>query len=130
MARTAHHFPPSQTRKTFDERFGGPWHRVVVRDLRYSARSLAEAADECRRPRPRAVRRHVQVYSFPRHNRDASVGRWSAQEERRARQRLRSQVGRLRRLVNSGPDGGIGVDMADLVEIPPANHRHGSLRLA
>ncbi|MFI8435903.1 hypothetical protein ACIGJO_19545 [Streptomyces sp. NPDC079020] len=130
MARTAHHFPRSRTREALDERPGSPWHRAVVHDLRYSTRSLTEAADECRRPRPRAVRRRVQVYSFPRHNRDAGVGRWSAQEERRARQRLRSRVGRLRRLIDAGPGGGVDAQAADLVEIPPANHRHSSLRLA
>lgn len=133
MAHTAHHYPPSQTRKTYDGLPGSPWHCVVVRDLRYSRRSLTEAVKESRRPpRPSAVRREVRVYCFPRHNRDGGVARWSAQEERRARQRLRTQVGRLRGLMNADADagGGIGVVAAETVEIPPANHRHGSLWLA
>ncbi|MFI8810003.1 MULTISPECIES: hypothetical protein [unclassified Streptomyces] len=105
---------------------------MVVRDLRYSRRSLTEAVKESRRPRPSAVRREVRVYRFPRHNRDGGVARWSAHEERRARQRLRTQVGRLRGLMNADADagGGIGVEAAETVEIPPANHRHGSLWLA
>ncbi|GGT10469.1 hypothetical protein GCM10010207_06330 [Streptomyces atratus] len=74
MARTAHHLPPSQTRKTCnDDRASGPWHSVVLNALRYSARSLTEAASEGRRPRPQRVRRRVSVYRFPRHNRDRGV---------------------------------------------------------
>ncbi|MFD9422722.1 MULTISPECIES: hypothetical protein [unclassified Streptomyces] len=58
------------------------------------------------------------------------MARWSAQEERRARQRLRTQVGRLRGLMNADVGGGISVEAAEGVEIPPANHRHSSLWLA
>ncbi|WP_236719296.1 hypothetical protein [Wenjunlia vitaminophila] len=98
-------------------------------DLRYSAHSLAEAARESRRPRPRGVRRTVAVYSFPRYNRDRSVGRWSAVEERRARQRLRTRTGTIRGLVNSGT-GELALEAADAVDVPPARHRRGSLWLA
>ncbi|MCX4676958.1 hypothetical protein OG413_16885 [Streptomyces sp. NBC_01433] len=60
----------------------------------------------------------MRVYCFPRHNRDGGVARWSAQEERRARQRLRTQVGRLLGLMNADVGGGISVEAAEVVEIP------------
>lgn len=125
MARTAHHLSPSQTKKTNSDQPGAPWHSVILLDLRYSARCFAEAAHDSHRPRPRAVRRRVDVYCFSRHNRDRGVSRWSAQEERRARQRLRTQVGILRRLVNT-PTGELAFEAADTVDVPPANHRHSS----
>lgn len=75
------------------------------------------------------VRRTVDVYSFARHQRDPSVAQWSAVEERRARQRLRAQVGTLLKLVNSTADE-LALDAADTVEIPPARHRRSSLWLA
>ncbi|MEU9081926.1 hypothetical protein [Streptomyces sp. NPDC048357] len=75
------------------------------------------------------VRRTVDVYSFPRHQQDRSVARWSAAEERRARQRLRAQVGTVLRLVRSTADE-LALDAADTVDIPPARHRRGSLWLA
>lgn len=71
----------------------------------------------------------MDVYSFARYRRDASVARWSAVEERRARQRLRTQVGILLRLVNTTADE-LVLDAADTVDIPPARHRRGSLWLA
>ncbi|MFJ2923764.1 hypothetical protein ACIPIU_01865 [Streptomyces massasporeus] len=71
----------------------------------------------------------MDVYSFARYRRDASVARWSAVEERRARQRLRTQVGTLLRLVNTAADE-LALDTADSVDIPPARHRRGSLWLA
>jgi hypothetical protein len=71
----------------------------------------------------------VEVYSFARHRRDRSVAEWSATEERRARQRLRAQVGLLRGLVNSAA-GELALDAADTVDVPPTRHRHGSLWLA
>ncbi|MFD4861038.1 hypothetical protein [Streptomyces atratus] len=129
MARTAHHLPPSQTRKTYDDRVNIPWHSVVLNALRYSARSLTEAAGEGRRPRPQRVRRRVNVYCFPRHNRDRGVSRDSALAERRARQRLRAQAGTIRRLVNT-PTGELAREAADMVDVPPANHRHSSIWLA
>ncbi|MFB6706199.1 hypothetical protein ACFCW6_15980 [Streptomyces sp. NPDC056333] len=126
MARTAHHLPPSRAKKTIDDRPGVPWHSVTLLDLRYSARCLAEAAHHSHRPRPRTVRRQVDVRCFPRHNRDRGVARWSALEERRARQRLRTQMGIIRRLVNT-PDGELALTVADMVDVPPANHRHSSI---
>jgi hypothetical protein len=71
----------------------------------------------------------VDVYSFARYQRDGSVAQWSAIEERRARQRLRTQLGTLLGLVNTSA-GVLALDAADTVEIPPARHRHGSLWLA
>ncbi|MDG9701229.1 hypothetical protein [Streptomyces sp. DH37] len=68
----------------------------------------------------------MEVHRFPRHNRDRSVARWSAVEERRARQRLRARTTALRRLVNSGADA-LALDAADALDVPPARHRHGSL---
>ncbi|MEU7255638.1 hypothetical protein AB0B21_07495 [Streptomyces rimosus] len=102
---------------------------MVLHDLRYSARTLTEAARESRRPRPRRVRRTVVIHSFPRYQRDRSVARWSAQEERRARQRLRRQVGNLLGLVNS-VSGELALDAVDTVDVPPARHRRGALWLA
>ncbi|MGW5424852.1 hypothetical protein [Streptomyces sp. NPDC003943] len=111
-----------------DARPGRPWRAVVIRDLRYDARGLTVAAREGRRPVPRAVRRVVEVYSFPRHQQDPSVARWAAAEERRARQRLRARLGAVVRLVNSV--GGLAVEAADVVDVPPARHRRGALWLA
>ncbi|MEU7661141.1 hypothetical protein AB0B60_22090 [Streptomyces lincolnensis] len=129
MTRTAHHLPPSRSRKTPDHSPGKPWRSVVLHDLRYSAQSFTDATRESRRPQPRRVRRTVAVYSFPRHRRDGSVAEWSALEERRARQRLRAQVGTLLRLVNA-TTGELALDAADTVDIPPARHRRSSLWLA
>ncbi|WP_241845215.1 hypothetical protein [Streptomyces sp. CB02261] len=129
MARTAHH--PSHTRRRTRHAMltGQPWYAVVLRDLRYSARDVSQARREGRRPRPRPVLRAVEVYAFPRHQSDATVGRWAAVEERRARQRLRRQAGVVLRLVNA-PGGAVDVDAADLVGIPPARHRRGGLWFA
>lgn len=129
MTRTAHHIRPPHSRNAYDHSPGKPWRSVVLHDLRYSAGSLTDATRESRRPRPRAVHRAVDVYSFPRYQRDGSVAQWSALEERRARQRLRTQVGTLLRLVNT-PAGELALDAADMVDIPPARHRRGSLWLA
>lgn len=71
----------------------------------------------------------MDVYSFARYRRDAFVAEWSAVEERRARQRLRTRVGTLLRLVNTTADE-LALDAADSVDIPPARHRRGSLWLA
>jgi hypothetical protein len=125
VARTAHHLPASQTKKTTSDQPGAPWHSVILLDLRYSARCFAEAAQDSHRPRPRAVRRRVDVYCFPRHNRDRGVSRWSGLEERRARQRLRAQVGIIRRLVNT-PTSELALEAADAADVPPTNHRHSS----
>ncbi|MFV5994617.1 hypothetical protein ACNPQM_19660 [Streptomyces sp. NPDC056231] len=129
MARTAHHLPPSQTKKSRSDLPGAPWHSLVLRDLRYNARCSAAAAHESHRPRADAVRRRVDVYCFPRHNRDRGVSRWSALEERRARQRLRTQVGIIRRLVNTST-GELALDTTDMVDVPPVNHRHSSVWFA
>ncbi|MFG3722938.1 hypothetical protein ACGF8D_34670 [Streptomyces massasporeus] len=129
MTRTAHHTRPPHGRRAHDNSPGTPWCSVVLHDLRYSARGITDATRESRRPRPHKVRRAVDVYSFARYRRDASVARWSAVEERRARQRLRSDVGTLLGLVNTTA-GELALDAADTVDIPPARHRRGSLWLA
>ncbi|MFD4140323.1 hypothetical protein [Streptomyces sp. NPDC058572] len=129
MSRTAHHVPPSRGTVTDHHVPGSPWHSVVIYDLRHSAAVLAEAARAAARPRPQRVHRAVGVHVFPRHNRDRGVARESAVEERRARQRLRARTGLLRRLVNS-VDGPLRPDAADTVDIPPARHRHSSIRHA
>ncbi|MFD5912898.1 hypothetical protein ACFWHL_29705 [Streptomyces massasporeus] len=129
VTRTAHHIRPPHSRSAYDRSSGKPWRSVVLHDLRYSARSFADAKRESTRPRPHKVRRAVDVYSFARYQRDASVAQWSAVEERRARQRLRTQVGTLLGLVNTTADE-LALDAADTVDIPPARHRRGSLWLA
>lgn len=65
MTRTAHHLRPSRTRKSYDDGPDAPWHSVILNDLRYSARSLTEAAAEARRPWPQRIRRRVSVHRFP-----------------------------------------------------------------
>ncbi|MFF4320177.1 hypothetical protein [Streptomyces sp. NPDC001568] len=141
MSRTAHHIPPSHGEELPPGRpAGSPWHVVVLHDLRFSARSLADAERESTRPRPVRVRRRVEVHSFPRHNRDASVALASNIEERRARQLLRARVGAFLALLHPagrapeaavrGADAEAGVAaLADAVDVdvPPARHRHGSL---
>lgn len=129
MTRTAHHIRPPHSRRAYDRSSGKPWRSVVLHDLRYSARGLTDAKRESRKPRPHKVRRVVDVYSFARYQRDASMAQWSAVEERRARQRLRTQVGTLLGLVNTTA-GELALDAADTVDIPPARHRRGSLWLA
>ncbi|MFF4401064.1 hypothetical protein [Streptomyces sp. NPDC001480] len=129
VARTAHHVPAAHSRDADDHRPGSPWRSVVLYDLRYSARSLTDAARESRRPRPRAVRRKVDFRSFARHGHDRCVAQWSALEERRARQRLRTQLGNVLRLVNTAA-GELALDAAEAVDVPPARHRRGSLWLA
>ncbi|MFD8227758.1 hypothetical protein ACFV16_26770 [Streptomyces massasporeus] len=129
MTRTAHHIRPPHSRSAYGNSSGKPWRSVVLHDLRYSARSITEAARESRRPRPDKVRRAVDVYSFARYQRDASVAQWSAVEERRARQRLRTRVRTLRGLVNTSADE-LALEAAEMVDIPPARHRRGSLWLA
>ncbi|MFF6879579.1 hypothetical protein ACFY9S_30320 [Streptomyces sp. NPDC012474] len=129
MTRTAHHLPASRSRSAPDRSPGDPWRSVILYDLRYSARTLTDAVRQSRRPQPRKVRRTVAIYSFPRHQRDRSVAEWSATEERRARQRLRAQVGALLRMVNSTADE-LALRAVDTMDIVPARHRRGSLWLA
>ncbi|MEU0398976.1 hypothetical protein ABZ318_01810 [Streptomyces sp. NPDC006197] len=129
VARTAHHPSRARRRGPADMLTGRPWHAVLLHDLRYGARDLADAVRESRRPRPRLVRRTVEVYAFPRHQSDPTVAHWAALEERRARQRLRRQTGTLLRLVNS-PGDALDLDAADAVDVLPARHRHGGLWIA
>ncbi|MFE9489318.1 hypothetical protein ACFYNF_23230 [Streptomyces sp. NPDC006641] len=129
MTRTAHHLRPSRTRKSYDDGPGAPWHSVILNDLRYSARSLTEAAADARRPWPQRIHRRVDVRRFPRHNRDRGISRAATLTERRARQRLRARTTLLRHLVNT-PAGELSLEAADTIDIPPANHRHGELWLA
>ncbi|MFD3871258.1 hypothetical protein [Streptomyces sp. NPDC058623] len=139
MSRTAHHIPPKHGEEPPPGRpAGSPWHIVVLHDLRFSARGLADAERESNRPRPVRIRRRVEVHAFPRHHRDASVSWASRVEERRARQLLRARLGLFRALLH--PDGRAPVAGAAAgagllvrahavdVDVPPARHRHGSLR--
>ncbi|MEU3076765.1 hypothetical protein [Streptomyces laurentii] len=127
MSRTAHHTRTSYAPAAEDRwRPGGPWHAVVLYDLRYEAGERAAAGREGRRAVPRRVRRAVAVYAFPRYQRDASVGCWAAVEERRARQLLRARVGAVVGLVNSAS----GPEAADDVDVPPARHRRCGLWMA
>ncbi|MEU2156102.1 hypothetical protein ABZ532_13995 [Streptomyces sp. NPDC019396] len=75
------------------------------------------------------IRRTVNVRSWPRFQRDRSVAEWSAAEERRERQRLRTQVETALKLVNSTADD-LTPDAAETVDIPPARHRRNALWLA
>ncbi|MGW7708121.1 hypothetical protein [Streptomyces sp. NPDC054771] len=129
MTRTAHHLRPSRTRKSYDDGPGAPWHSVILNDLRYSARSLTEAAADARRPWPQRIHRRVDVRRFPRRNRDRGISRAATLTERRARQRLRARTTLLRHLVNT-PAGELSLEAADTIDIPPVNHRHGELWLA
>ncbi|MFF1839523.1 hypothetical protein ACFVXE_35940 [Streptomyces sp. NPDC058231] len=129
MARTAHHRPPSQTKQSRSDLSGAPWHSVVLRDLRYSARCLSVAVNGSHRPRPDRGRRRVDVYCFPRHNRDRSIARWSTQRERQARQQLRRQAAAIRGLVYA-TSGELSAEAADIVDVCPPRHRHSSIWMA
>ncbi|WP_083975589.1 hypothetical protein [Kitasatospora mediocidica] len=103
---------------------------MAVVDLRYSTRSLTEAAKERRRPQPRAIRRRVDVYSYARSIvRDRSVSRLACDEERRARQRLRTDLGLVRQQLNARTDGRPAIARTDIPDIIPARHRHSALWL-
>ncbi|GAA2280464.1 hypothetical protein GCM10010234_16700 [Streptomyces hawaiiensis] len=129
VTRTAHHLPPSLGSRGWgahDFPSGAPWRSLVLHDLRYSARSFTDAARESRRPQPLPVRRTVEVHAFARRRRDHSIAEWSAREERRARQRLRAQVGTLMGWVHDGVDE-LALDAVDSVDIPSARHRRSAL---
>ncbi|MFG2713212.1 hypothetical protein ACGFX2_22020 [Streptomyces goshikiensis] len=76
MSRTAHHTPDKRTpysRQLRDEydrlpwhriRHTGPWRRVDIRTLRYSAAELRVAEKEGRRPRPQEVRRAFDIWRY------------------------------------------------------------------
>ncbi|MFF5369869.1 hypothetical protein [Streptomyces sp. NPDC013187] len=68
----------------------------------------------------------MEVYAFARRRRDRFIAEWSALEERRARQRLRAQVGTLMGLVHDCVDE-LALDAVDSVDIPPARHRRSAL---
>ncbi|MFI5665360.1 hypothetical protein [Streptomyces sp. NPDC051704] len=124
MSRTAHHIRtrrgPAPDAALVDERFHAPLvHTVLVRELRFSARCLTEASRAGRRARPQALRRRVTVRRLPRCLRDSSVAVMAAQEERRARQRLRADVRSV-----------LLLGRAEDADVLPARHRHGALWLA
>ncbi|MET9698405.1 hypothetical protein ABZY31_15970 [Streptomyces sp. NPDC006529] len=115
MSRTAHHAVSPAARL----RQGCPL-TLTVHDLRFSARARAEAERAGRRVRPRPVRRRAVIRRLPRLMGDPSVARWAAQEERRARARLRTAV----RAAVRTPAG------ADHPDVLPARHRRAALWLA
>ncbi|WP_329275586.1 hypothetical protein [Streptomyces sp. NBC_00691] len=129
MARTAHHIPRSRRRPAAEKTPGAPWRSLVLYDLRHASARRAGTGADREHPHPRTIRRLVVFRRWPRFNQDSGVARWSAQEERRARRRLRAQVGRVLSAVNA-PDGTVTPDAADTVDIPPARHRHSSLWFA
>ncbi|MEV7616225.1 hypothetical protein [Streptomyces sp. NPDC089799] len=94
---------------------------LVVRELRYGAREMREAARAGRRPRPQRVRVVRQPAEMP----DAAMDRYEAVLERAARQRLRITAGRVRGLVNDRR-GPLRTAWAEEVDVPPVRHRHGA----
>ncbi|MFF6788995.1 hypothetical protein ACVW0K_003936 [Streptomyces filamentosus] len=122
MTRTAHHLRLPR-HDTWGTPGGGPLRTVVLYDLRYSARVLAEAAEAGRRPRPRRVRRRVAVHWLPRHGKDTQLTVAANLEERRARQALRARLTALRHALDAAGT----TDAADSVDVPPARHRRGVL---
>ncbi|MEU3721418.1 hypothetical protein [Streptomyces sp. NPDC031705] len=100
MSRTAHHTADQRTpygrqRREEHDRLDrhriqhtGPWRRVDIRTLRYSATELRAAEKEGRRPRPQEVRRSFDIWRYC----CAFTGSLSEAanlEERTARARLR-----------------------------------------
>ncbi|MFJ7203203.1 hypothetical protein ACIQWR_06685 [Streptomyces sp. NPDC098789] len=118
MARTAHHRRSLGAALCQD----GPaplTFTVTLYDLRFSARLRAEAERAGRRVRPAHGRHRSATRRLPRLLRDPSVARWAAQDERRARARLRTALRAAVRTAGAGdPD------------VQPARHRRGALRLA
>lgn len=129
MSRTAHHPIPRRLEEASESAFSeGPWRSVRCFDLRYSARVLAEAAREGRRPRPRRIVRRVDVYAWGRYlASDGEIGAAAALAEGRERMRLRAGVVLVRAVVNSSAAGGLDVTAAESVDIPPARHRRDGL---
>ncbi|MFE3932812.1 hypothetical protein ACFXPJ_03140 [Streptomyces goshikiensis] len=124
MSRTAHHIrsrrAPAPDAALRDEHVNAELvHTVLVRDLRFSARCLAEAARAGRRPRPRPPRPPTRARRRPRTPRPTGGPVMAAQEERRARQRLRADVRSVLLLGH-----------AEDTDVLPARHRHGVLWLA
>lgn len=130
VSRTVHHIPNTHahdsTRGTVSP--GAPWRTVVLVDLRYSAACLAQAGREGCRPRPRRRRHSVRVYSYARYAvRSRSVSREAAQDERRARQALRTGLGALhRQLAVLGCGEEVARAAVDL-DVVPARHRHNAV---
>ncbi|MFJ1702271.1 hypothetical protein [Kitasatospora sp. NPDC088346] len=113
MSRTAHHIATDPA-GAFG-RLGAPWRSVELTDLRYASALLRAARQEGRRPRPQAVRRSVRVHRWARHAvRDRWVGGYAALDERRARQRLRRELGRL--TAHRDPEA----------DTTPTRHRHSA----
>ncbi|WP_299527828.1 hypothetical protein [uncultured Streptomyces sp.] len=127
MARTAHHLHPHRPWRT-NPPAPGAWHTVVLFELRYSAADFSAASRAGRRPTPVRVVHRVDVYTFPRHQRDRTVGTEARWQERRARQRLRTARVALLRAVNT--TGGMRVEAADEVAVPTAKHRRCAIWLA
>ncbi|MFE2288930.1 hypothetical protein ACFXDJ_32755 [Streptomyces sp. NPDC059443] len=99
MSRTAHHVPAPRTpfaaqrheeRDTLGRRpYAGPWRRVDLRDLRYSAAEIRRAEKEGRRPQPREARRAFDSWRYCCAF-GGSLSEAANRAERRARARLRA----------------------------------------
>ncbi|NUW35825.1 hypothetical protein HTZ77_31050 [Nonomuraea sp. SMC257] len=101
---------------------------MTVVDLRYSAACLREGRRDGRRPRPAAVRRRVDVYSWARAEpRDRWVSWAAGIEEGRARGRLRLGLEAVRRAVNATVGGRLAVGAADDLDVAPARHRRAAV---
>ncbi|MEY9969057.1 hypothetical protein ABIA33_007144 [Streptacidiphilus sp. MAP12-16] len=126
-SRTVHHIPNTHahdsTRVILSP--SAPWQTVVLVDLRYSAACLAQAAREGRRPRPQRRRYSVLVYSYARYAaRSRSVSREAAQDERRARQALRTRLDTVHRQLAVRGYGEEFARAAVDLDVVPARHRH------
>lgn len=125
MSRTAHHI--STTRTGSVTRSRRAWRAVSLVDLRFSEDCLRAAVVEGRRPRPRLVRREVEVFSYPRSaSRDREVSRIARLDERRARQALRRELGVVRRHANRVTNGQPHRETTTDMDIAPVRHRHNA----
>ncbi|GAA2216571.1 hypothetical protein GCM10009850_120410 [Nonomuraea monospora] len=124
MSHTAHHLG----RPALDR--GTPWRSVTIVDLRYSAACLRQARRTGQRPRPKLLRRKVDVYSRARSDpRDQSVSEQAGIEERQARQRLRLRLDAIRRRINATTGGLLQAETSDDLEVHPARHRRNAIWL-
>lgn len=135
MSRTVHHVTyknrlSTRTVKAWEVAAGrrlwrwhlfGPileWH--IIRDLRYSAASLAKARGE--RPKPARVVKRLEAFDYPRTYCKGHVVQYRANRQERAlRAADRAAADRARHLLRAA---GNAVDAAWDVEFPDPRHRH------